>query len=533
MDSMKTPRTKPNRHSALEETRQATNREKFYLWIARVNREIARLREQVVKGIDWFVNYLFETTVGSGRFRRWLFIVIAGVVWGFSARVSVPIPLPQTFQDYILYPFPVLFSPVILRHVIIAFLGFWLALQIASHYLDDVFELENPEIAERYILQASLANRYPNTEIKEGQIKDEEESTIVRVGGPGLVRLHYDSAALFEKFDGEPTVLVVEDEQVALDRFERLRKIVRLKDHHEETGITERTRDGIPISANGIIVRYYIHRDETKLRAGEIPYPVVRSAVQTLVYDERVSKSIDPIALRAVDDSSINPETKYSNTLEINPSVLLSKLRRFISDSTLGEFLASISDPEMAQREEDSEEIEQDVGSLTGVMPVSIIDNIEIRKADHFFTRDKITDLIYGGNDQRSRLATGLQLEWIDIGTWVLPEKATQIAEQHQEAWKLSLENRQNRSEFALQASLNESKMKTTRDLLQELIFYFESTRAKSDDSEIIKSMLNFYRQKLLQAQELYRKEKDRRSPLQISKVISYLNEILGLSRNV
>jgi hypothetical protein len=463
-------------------------------------------RQKTKEAIDWLANSLFDTTVASGRFRRWLFIGLGALIWALSAFFNNP---PTAESDFFVYPLQTLFHAKVLRHVIVAALSFWLALKVSAIYLDDVFELENPEIAERYILQASVANLYPQIEISDGKVLDREESTIVRIGGPGLVRLHYDSAALFEKYDGDPTVIIAEDGLVALDRFERLRRVVRLRDHIDETKISARTRDGIPVSADGVRLKYHILRDEDQVREGKIPYPVVRKAVENLIYQESIHKKLNPLSVNPKPEG--NGPGKHPETLNISSGPILSRLGNFISDATLSEFLATISEPELNQLMEDSKELERDALSLSGSLPLSESDNgreqIQASSAPEFRPRSAITDEIYNKIDQLTRLTTGLKLEWIDIGTWVLPKQAREIVKQHEEAWRQSLVNLQTRSDEALEVTEIESKIKATRAILREIIYEYRSMEDRAEDQEIIEALLNQYLQKLGLAQDIRQKQ--------------------------
>jgi hypothetical protein len=481
----------------LERARQSLHRFRHFLITA---------RQKTKESIDWLANALFDTTVASGRFRRWLFIGLGAIVWGLSAFLNNP---PTGESNFFIYPLQTLFHAKVLRHVLVAGLSFWLALKVSSIYLDDVFELENPEIAERYILQASVANLYPQIEISDGKVEDREESTIVSIGGPGLVRLHYDSAALFEKYDGDPTVIIAEDPLVALDRFERLRRVVRLRDHIDETKISTRTRDGIPVSADGVRLKYHILRDEDQVREGKIPYPVVRKAVENLVYRESVHKRLNPLSINPKPEN--NGPGKHPETLNISANPILSRLGNFIADATLSEFLATISEPEMTQLIEDSKELERDALSLSGAIPVSETDNgrekPQASSTPEFRPRSAITDEIYNKIDQLTRLTTGLKLEWIDIGTWVLPKQAREIVKQHEEAWRQSLVNLQTRSDAALEITQTESKIKATRAILHEIIYEYRSMEYQADDQKIIDALLNQYLQKLGLAQDIRQKQ--------------------------
>ena len=104
-----------------------------------------------------------------------------------------------------------------------------------------------------------------------------------------------------------------------------------------------------------------------------------------------------------------------------------------------------------------------------------------------------ITKQIYQNFNSESRLQTGLELEWIDIGTGALPDQAKDIITQHEDAWRKSLENLKTRSAFALEHSENESKIKATRKLLVEIIYEFRKLEQSAEADEIITALLNQY----------------------------------------
>ena len=158
---------------------------------------IKKIAERITKAVDKALNNIFDTTEAGGTNRRWLFIGLMGLFWAWVGyQGNDPRQNPLDFNEFILYPLESLLAPVAFRRMIAVGLAFWLAIQLAANYLDDVFELSDYQIAEKYILQASLANRNERIEIKEGKVSDKTDSTIVKIGGPGLVKVHFDSAAL-------------------------------------------------------------------------------------------------------------------------------------------------------------------------------------------------------------------------------------------------------------------------------------------------------------------------------------------------
>jgi len=500
-----------------------------------LRKDIDRTKKRTSERLDGLMNQIFETTEWSGRMRRWLFIGLAAIVWAWAGyQANNPIG-PITFNEFISYPLVSLFAPEVFRHVLVFGLAFWLALQLAASYLDDVFELNNPEIAEKYILQASLANRYQQIEIKEGKVSEKSDSTIVKIGGPGLVKVHFDSAALFEKSDGNPTVISSEDGLVALDRFERLRKVVLLRDHIDETKIITRTRDGIPVIADGVRMKYHLNRDESKQGENKVPFPIVRRAVETVVYKESVVKRIDPISYKTAAETP--PEKSHTESLDLKSDPIQSKLKDFISQKTLGEFLARISEPEIQQRIEETNSLESEALTLSGETSLTSAGNGDDKPKTpsikgKFYPRDEITDMIYGSFSHKDKLTTGLELDWIDIGTWELPENAKHIAEQHREAWLLSLENLKNRSPHTMEKIEQTSRMKALRAVVQEIVFTFQTLRLSPNKKDTIFQVLQVYRQKLYSAQEVFRKEAGK-APIPLSRIIRHLDKILQHSRNI
>jgi hypothetical protein len=355
-------------------------------------------------------------------------------------------------------------------------------------------------------------------------------------------------------------VIIAEDEQVALDRFERLRKVVRLRDHIGETSISTRTRDGIPVSADGIRVKYYLLRYVDLPTAELVPFPVVREAVEKQVYGERVSQRLNPLSMNSKPDAKA-PEKKdrHPETLNLSPGPITSELNKFISSTTLGEFLAAISEPELNQQLEDSQELDRDAISMSGAVQLSELEDEPAKpptkEAPEFKHRSDITRQIHDNFRKNTRLPSGLELSWIDIGTWVLPPNAEKIVKQHEQAWRKSLDNLKARSEGALKGTENDSKIKTTRNLLREVIYEFRAIEETSPTPVIIKAMLNQYVQKLGLALEIYQKraeskpkstaitrishidlsdepDDDSGTPLQINKAFSYLSMLLNLYKS-
>ena len=69
--------------------------------------------------------------------------------------------------------------------------GFFIALNVTSTYLVDIFDLENLTTAQKYIFQAAFSASEINCiHIENGSVKPEDQSSpILRIGGPGCVQI--------------------------------------------------------------------------------------------------------------------------------------------------------------------------------------------------------------------------------------------------------------------------------------------------------------------------------------------------------
>ena len=132
------------------------------------------------------------------------------------------------------------------------------------------------------------------------------------------------------------------------------------------------------------------------------------------------------------------------------------------------------------------------------------------------------------------KLATGLELDWIDIGTWELPKNAHNIVEQHREAWLMSLDNLNNRSPQTIRGIEKESQIETLHALLREIIMVYTTRKHAPDQIETINKLLHLYRQKLAIVQDMYRSSPDHKAtPIPIIRSLSQLNDVLNLTHTL
>ncbi len=320
-----------------------------------------------------------------------------------------------------------------------------LARIMAARYLDDVYELHDEELASDFLEEVTFGHGHERITINEGRISERDEgSPLILIGGPGSIQVNLGSVALLEKVNGDPQVIYPRNESWRLGRFERIREIgkndkpgkreyaiINLRDQFVSgLSVKSRTKDGIPIEAQGIKVMFSIlRRQQTKSdkksdKVNDDAHLFDEGAVQALVYNQTI---ITP-----------RPSTSSGITFPWDTTVIplvISELEDLIMSHNLGEILASISQKELDTAFSNDQTEAQMRLEMTG-------QQVKVgarREAPKFESRSKITAQFFEKEFKEKAAKLGVSVEWIDIGTWQLPTSL--ILEKHKEAWNLSREN--------------------------------------------------------------------------------------------
>jgi hypothetical protein len=438
--------------------------------------DLASLNDAVQRWVERLVDRIFAFTQRGGR-RRWAaFLSISLLLWITIALLAHP--LGQSNTPLMSQLFTALFAKDVLRHFLVLGLALWLALRLAAIYLDDIFELDDTSVADRFLRQAAFASRFPVIRIREGGVDPvQRNSPITRIGGPGLVDVHLENAALFEKPDGSPHVVrPTLKKAVVLDGFERLRKVIDLRDQVLEVTVNGRTQDGIPVTAKDVRLVFSVYRGAGQFIPGadmQQSYPFDEEAVHALVYRQGSAPWIE--AMRGL---------------------VRSELSSFITRHTLNEFLVYAEDQP---------------------------------DPDRFISRDEISGLFYDFTQGFSKRAqeNGIQLTWIGLGTWVTPSEI--IPEQHLEAWRLSSDNRLRGSEWNLRRIRNESRLSELMRLIDQISSsYYEWIGQDLPPETILRRMILQYREKLRLARSLY-EEHNQPVPPELDAAIRHLTLLAAI----
>ena len=408
------------------------------------------------------INLLFGLSDESVEFRnRWrglagmaVWLVLSGftmilTLFGVQERLHVAILIIMSLLKYI----PLL--------VVV----YSLSRMMAARYLDDVYELNDQELASGFLEEVTFGYGRESITINEGKISEEDErSPVILIGGPGSVQVNLDSVALLEKVDGEPTVIYPQSESWKLGRFERIREIGK----HDEVGkreyaiinlrdqfvnglsVKSRTKDGIPLEAQDVKVIFSIlRRQQTEGDAVQgDAYLFDPAAVESLVYQQTL---ITP-----------EPATVSGISFPWNTTVIplvYSELEELITTRTLSEILATIGQKEMDEASNNDQTIAQMRVEMTGRTFTGIRKE---SRPPNFESRSKITAQFYDKPFKEKAAKLGVSIEWIDVGTWQLPSNL--ILEKHKEAWNLSRENGKKR------ASIERTKKKYELEEIVKLV---------------------------------------------------------------
>jgi hypothetical protein len=435
--------------------------------------DLRTLSQKLYEILESLVNWVFAFTRSGAQRRLNTLIVAAILTWLGLAFWLHPIQLGvDPIYDQVLRA---LLAADVVRHMLVFGLALFLAARLSAVFLDDVFELQDLSVAQRFIQAAAFSGWYDRLTIRGGGVAEEDASSaIYRIGGPGKVDVHLENAALFEKTNGRPHIVGPTYRRFEiLDGFERLRSVIDLRDQYIDLTVEGRTQDGIPVIAKDVRLVSSIYRGpQNALHPDHFqqPYPYKDEAVLNLVYKNDRSPLIKAI----------------TNSIR-------SELRSFISTHPLSEFLTNAE------------------------------------TSNEFIPRDQITDLFYDYAKEFSQRAEtrGVELKWIGVGTWVLPDKV--IPARQLEAWKLSSKARFNKSLYVLARISAESRLTELLRLVDEVpsLFYTLTGEALSSD-QIIRRLLLDYREKLRNARDLYQNEAEP-TPVELEIVINHLTRLTAI----
>jgi hypothetical protein len=518
---------------------------------APLERNLDKTSSQIISYLDSLINLIYSPNPKAGNLRFIFLQIIFIFTWIFCAfTFHQPGEIDYHWLDFLYtIPYPIIgtikgiielfLAWDVLLVMLTIYIGYSLALQLASIYLADIFELKDLSISEKYINQSAFSSpNYYQIHIEDALVRQEDQkSPIFRIGGPGNVIINLENAVVFEKIDGSPRIAGPTTEKpIELESYERIRKIIDLRDQSASLDISARTQDGIPIEIKDIRIIFSVLRNSSHVTLSR-PYPFSDDAIQWLVYQQ---------------DSG--PWT--TSLVEL----VRTELTSYINQHFLSELLASVGAPEINMQIQNQNKIAKKLrknwahtrrykvnrylfGKLKKDAPdyrpiyfkkkhnnIKRASKLFINKGvivPEFIPRNALSNLFYeniSNSFQSKAQKNGMRLEWINVGTWHSASKI--ILEQHIKAWKISSENTLKLNPKVLKGIFSQNRKHHLAQNIQTLpiISFMQKRELGKSDSEIMNELINEYASKLWSARDLYIKNKGR-VPLQIEKSLKHIKK--------
>lgn len=390
------------------------------------------------------VNPLLYSLSDEGvNYRNGLRSWIGGIVW-LGLSLSTMIVMLLAANKWELIPIAVIVGVSLVKYVPLLSVVYNRARVMAARYLDDVYELQNEDLASDFLEEVTFGAGHDKITISEGGLSEkDEQSPLILIGGPGLIQVNLDSIALLEKVNGEPRVIYPRSKPWTMGRFERIREIgrfdevgkreyaiINLRDQFiHGLKVKSRTRDGIPLEAHDIKVIFSIlRRQNGAADANDNAYLFEEGAVQSLVYNQTIitPEPLTPTEIGFPWDTTVIP-------------LVVTELEDLIRSHNLGEILASVSQKEVEDAFQNEQTEAQMRVELTGQQA-----KVGRRSdAPRFNSRSNITEQFFSREFKQKAADLGVAIEWIDIGNWKLPQDFVldKVLEKHRSAWELSRSN--------------------------------------------------------------------------------------------
>lgn len=501
--------------------------------------------------LDSVINSIFSTSSKAGNF-RYLFLqillILTWIICAFSFHQPGEIDYP--WLDFLLLiPYPIMGTVVNIIELFLAWdvilvmfsiiMGYHVAVNVASIYLADIFDLKDITISEKYIKQSAFSFPvYYQIHIENAQVRLEDQSSpIFRIGGPGKVLINLENAVVFEKINGSPKIAGPTTEKpIELESFERIHKIIDLRDQTAMLDISARTLDGIPIEIKDIRLVFSVYRKSNQVSI-TTPYPFNEDSIYWLVYQQ----GSGPWTTSLID-------------------LVRKELTDHINHHLLSELLSSIGTPEINLQLQNQNKIAKKIRKnwahtrrykinrrFIGKIKIDAPNNNPLYyKKTHakkkrfsqlfinkggsfpeFIPRTALSNLFYENltNSFQSKAQRhGMRLEWINVGTW--HSASSIVPDQYIKAWKIASENALKLNPKVLSGIFNQSRKQHLAKNIQLtpiISFIQKSENGKSNDV-IINELINEYGSKIWGARDLYIRKKGR-VPLQIERALTHIRK--------
>ena len=180
-----------------------------------------------------------------------------------------------------------------LRFLIVPVGSVVLVIMAGGRFLQDVYALEGYWPALSYILSSMFGLWYAKLVIDDGvpKIEENEFSSLLTFGGPGIVLVQPGNAVMFRQLRSRSRHGITSS--VFLRRFETIGMIADLEDQEEvieELRVV--TKDGIKVVVKGIKYRYRVISNQPKTL--DNPYPFLDAELDKMAYNMSIGDRGQP-----------------------------------------------------------------------------------------------------------------------------------------------------------------------------------------------------------------------------------------------
>ena len=156
---------------------------------------------------DEFSSLIFGLTNESVEFRNKWRGLIGMAAWLILSGLSMIFMLLGTGaqgQTNI----AIIIGMSLVKYIPLLMVVYNLARFMAARYLDDVYELNDEDLASDFLEEVTFGYGRQQITINEGRISEQDEqSPLILIGGPGEIQVNLDSITVLEKVTGDPEVI--------------------------------------------------------------------------------------------------------------------------------------------------------------------------------------------------------------------------------------------------------------------------------------------------------------------------------------
>ena len=401
-----------------------------------------------------------------------------------------------------------------LRHYLVLGLTIWFAYRLAAVYFGDLHHIGDFRFAAHLFRRTILARAYGMIVVKGGRVTSQEKKDrakkgvekkshdlvrLLEAGVPAKVLVASDSCLVVEILKGEPVVIGPTGRQPGLLRsFSRIRRVVDLREQTARLTVQGWTRDGLPITAKDVALRFSVARNGQSPTQRQ-PYPYDEQAMLNLVYRYWLDG-------QATSRRPAEGQSEFHSAMVERIEV---ELREFIGQCTMDEIMPFVA-VAAGQPSPDS-------------------------------TGNPLAVFVQSFNAQA--LERGIELAWQGEGEWVLPPEVNLEGQKAAlggkrpvlmlDDWQCSVNNWLRRAAMQRGEMDDAARIRRARDL-QELVRQVPISvkpppaRPGGDPRpyQIMRALARAYRDKLNEALEVYQQEGEA-PPQELIEVIERLNQLI------